>query len=818
MSLAADARYGLRLLLRSPGYTLVATLSLGLGIGINTMTFSGINSILLKEVPIEDAARVVAVGTLDARNANVPLPVSRPNFLDYQSKNEVFAGLTAYQPVPIAVSAGTGEPEMAGGVMVAGNYFNVLGVKTVLGRTFLPDEDRTPGTHLVAVLSYEAWQRRFGADRAIVGRTVQLNRQAFTVVGVAPPGFRGVNPFGRPVAWIPSMTYREVLTGFALENFDARRALIWQVAGRLKPGVTLAQARANMTVLARQLEQEYPNDNKGRSVSLTPLAEARLAGLGRNNALLAAGMLMTIVGLVLLVACANVANLLLARAAARRREIAVRLALGATRAQIVRQLLVESSLLAAAGGLLAVPLASWGQRVLLALRPPFVPADLLDLTPDLRVLAFTAGVTVAAGLLFGLVPALRASRPDLVAEIKEGAADPVGSNRVFGLRNLLVVGQVAICLVALATASLFVRSLLMTLQADPGFDATRLATMTMSLGTSGYDEARGRQFQLQLLERVSVVPGVDAAALADFTPLIGGGFSRTVYLKGQDRSDPRNGKLVQLQDVSAAYFKVMGIPILHGRGFVDSDQPSAPRAVVVNETMARQFWPGRDPVGEAIWFHGIADPNEVVGVARDSDVNQVAEERQPLVYTATSQVYSDQCSLLVRSARPAAALPQVQKAVHDLDRDLPLLFPSTMSEAIRQSLFLQRFGAGLLGFFGGLAFVLALVGVYGVMSYSVSRRTRELGLRMALGASRPAMVRGVLWQGARLAFAGTLIGVPASLALARVVGSLLYGVGAADVMTFLGVPAALLLAAVAASYLPARRASVIDPIAALRSE
>ncbi len=818
MTLLADARYGLRLLVRSPGYTLVAALSLGLGIGINTMTFSGVNSILLREVPIEDPARVVAVGTLDARNANVPMPVSRPNFLDFQSKNEVFAGLTAFQPMPIALSAGAGEPEVVGGVMVAGNYFDVLGVKAILGRTFLPDEDRTPGTHLVAVLSYEAWQRRFGGDRAIVGRTVMLNRHAFTVVGVAPAGFRGVNPFGRPVAWVPSMAYREMLTGFALENFDARRALIWQLVGRLKPTVTLAQARANMTVVARQLEQEYPNDNKGRSVSVDTLANARLAGVGRNNALLAAGMLMTIVGLVLLVACANVANLLLARAAARRREIAVRLALGATRAQIVRQLLVESSLLAVAGGLMALPLASWGQRVLLALRPPFIPADLLDLTPDLRVLAFTAGVTLAAGLIFGLVPALRASRPDLVAEIKEGAADPVGSDRVFGLRNLLVVGQVAISLVALATASLFVRSLVLTLRTDPGFDAAHVASMTMSLGTSGYDEARGRQFQRQILERVSAVAGVDAVGFADFTPLIGGGIGRTVYLKGQDRSDPRNGKLVQLQDVGTGYFKVMGIPIRRGRDFLESDQPSSPRVVVVNETMARQFWPGRDPIGEVIWFHGMDDPNEVVGIARDSDVNQVAEQRQPLVYTAANQVYTDQFSLLVRSARPAAALGQVQRAVRELDRDLPLLFVTTMDEAIRQSLFLQRFGAGLLGFFGGLAFVLALVGVYGVMAYSVSRRTRELGIRMALGASRPTMVRGVLWQGARLAFAGTLVGVPVSLALARVVGSLLFGVGTADPATFVGVPAALFLAAVAASYLPARRASAIDPIAALRIE
>jgi putative ABC transport system permease protein len=372
--------------------------------------------------------------------------------------------------------------------------------------------------------------------------------------------------------------------------------------------------------------------------------------------------------------------------------------------------------------------------------------------------------------------------------------------------------------VALATASLFVRSLVRTLGVDPGFDARRLATLSVSLGTSGYDEGRGRQFQRRLIERASTVPGVETAALADFVPLIGGGLGRTVYLKGQARSDPRNGKMVQLQDVSPGYFRTMGVQILRGRGVLDSDQPATPRVVVVNETMARTFWPGKDPIGEVIWFHGSDEPNEVVGIARDSDYNNVAEERQPFIYTALNQVYSHDVSLIVRSARPASVLGAVQRAVQELDRELPLLFVTTMDDAIRQSLFLQRFGAGLLGFFGGLAFVLALVGVYGVMAYSVSRRTRELGIRVALGASRPTMVRDVLWEGGRLALVGVLVGVPVSQLLARVVSSLLYGVGVADPVTFIGVPASLVLAALAASYLPARRASTINPIVALRSE
>ncbi len=812
-----DLRFGVRLLIRNPGYTAIAVISLALGIGVNTMTFSGINSVLLKPIPVADPARIVSVYTTDERNPG-PLPMSTPNARDYGEKNEVFSGLTWMMGAPLSLSDTGGEPEIVPSQLVTGNFFDVLGVKPALGRTFLPEEDRTPGTHFVVVLSDDAWQQRFGGDRGIIGRTVILNRQAFTVIGVAPRGFRGTNPMGRPFGWIPSMTYRQVLNGFALQNFEARRALLCRVIGRLRPGTSLDQARANLATIAKQLELAYPTDNKGRSVRLVTLPDDRLGPQGGNNVVVATTMLMAIVGLVLLIACANVANLLLARATTRRREIALRLALGATRARIVRQLLIESLTLATLGGLLAVPLAYLGGRLLLALRPPFFPADAIDVVPDGRVLLFTAVATVFTGFAFGLVPALRASRPDLVVEIKEGTGGEPGRDRLFGVRNLLVMGQTALSLVALITAGLFVRSLGQALQIDPGFDSDRLASLSMNLGTSGYDEVRGREFQRQMIERAGAVPGVEGVTLADWAPLVGGGFLRTVYLEGQDTSDPRKGRLVQIQNISPDYFKTMGIRLVRGRVFQGSDLPEAPLVVIVNETMAERFWPGTDPVGKRFSFHGLPALLEVVGIAKDSAYNAVPEEKQPLIYAPLTQNYTANVTLILRASNPGAVLGTVRGAVQQLDPRLPIRFVMTTAEAFRQSLFVQRFGAGLLAFFGALAFGLALVGIYGVTSYAVTRRTREIGIRMALGATRNTIVGEVLKQGALLAGIGAAVGVVVALMAARAVGGLLYGVGAGDPLTFVAIPAALLLASVAASYLPARRAATIEPLMALRHE
>jgi predicted permease len=817
MTIGQDLRFGLRLLLRNPGYTAVAALSIGLGIGINTMTFSGVNTVLLKPLPVGDPSRVVNVFTADTRSPDFVRAMSRLNFLDFRAKNKVFAGMASVMGLPLALSNTGAQPENVQGQLVTGDYFDVLGVKAAIGRTFRPEEDRTPGTHLVAVLSYDGWQRYFAGDPSVVGRTITLNRQLFTVVGVAPNGFRGTNLFARPIAWLPAMCYQQVLSGFLLETFESRRGLVWQVVARLAPGVSIEQARANMTTLASQLELEYPTDNRGRSVRVLTLSESRVGPNG-GNVLLATGMLMTVVALVLLVACGNVANLLLARASTRRREIALRLALGATRARIVRQLLVESLALAVVGGALALPFAYWGQQLLLAARPPFLPADMLDTVPDWRVLAFTALATLVTGLLFGLVPALRASRPSLVTEIKEGTADPGGGEHLLSLRNVLVLAQIALSLIALVVAGLFVRSLNRTMEIDPGFDVARLASMNVELGTSGYDEARGREFQRKMLERATAVAGVQSATLASFAPLIGGGFARTVFMAGQDVRDPRNGKLVQIQTVSDTYFHTMGIRLLRGRNFGAGDLPSVPRVAIINETMAKRFWAGKDPLGERYSYFGVDGPVEVVGVAADSDYNGVGEDRQPFIYEPLSQMYESGVTLIVRADRPAAVLGTVRGEMTQLDRQLPIQFVTTMSDAFSQSLFVQRFGAGLLGAFGGLALLLSVIGVYGVMAYSVSRRTRELGIRIALGAPRTMLIRSVMRQAARLTIVGAALGVVVALMLARLIGGLLYGVGAADPVTFIGVPTVLVLAALAAAYLPARRAAAVDPLVALRNE
>jgi predicted permease len=553
-----DLKYGARLLLKAPGFTAVAALSLALGIGANTTIFTLINAVLLNPLPVEEPSRLVSVFTTDQRNTgglNSFLQTSLQNFKDYRDKNEVFSSLVAHQFVAISISGGTGEPQQTFGEIVSGDFFSALGVRPIIGRAFLADEDATPGAKLVTVLGYGLWQTRYGGDPGLVGRTVTLNAQAFTVVGIAPKGFRGTNAIGGPTLWVPLMTYQQVTSGFFFENFDTRRALIFNMTGRLKPGVTVQQADANLKTIARQLEQEYQNDNGGRNVTLMPLAQATINPALRSTFVTAGGLLMTIVMLVLLIACANVANLLLARAAVRQKEIAVRLSLGASRSRLVRQLLTEGTLLALVGGATGLLLAYWAQSLLWSFRPPFLTPDALDLTPDLRVLAFTAIISLATGVVFGLAPAVQASRPDLVVELKEKTSAPTGSNRLFGLRNLLVAAQVALSLVALIGAGLFLRSLQSAQRINPGFDSDKLLVLTFDPGSQGYDEVHGRELYRQALERAASIAGADGATIATGIPLLGGFFSRTVFLEGQDPNDRKSGKLVEVNPDRPALFQ-----------------------------------------------------------------------------------------------------------------------------------------------------------------------------------------------------------------------------------------------------------------------
>ncbi|PYR04040.1 MAG: permease [Acidobacteria bacterium] len=822
-TLLQDLRYGARLLLKTPGFTLIAALSLALGIGANTTIFTLINAVLLNPLPVEDPSQLASVWTTDERNQNSALgflQLSPMNYKDLRDNNEVFSGLAAHSGLPLNITGGTGDPQQVFGEIVTGNYFGVLGAKPAIGRGFLPDEDQTPGAKLVCVLGYGEWQKRFGGEPSIVGRTISLNGQQFTVVGVMPQGFKGTNAIGAPAVWVPYMTYQQTTTGFFLELIrpDQRRGLVFNVTGRLKPGVSVRQAEANLKTLARQLEQEYPNDNKGRNVTLVPLAQATINPGFRGNIVAAGGLLMTIVALVLLIACANVANLLLARAAARQKEIAVRLSLGATRAQLIRQLLTEGTLLAVVGGAAGLMLAYWAQDVLWSFRPPFLQADAIDIHPDARVLLFTLGIALATGVLFGLAPAIQASRPDLVVELKEKTSAPTGSRSPLSLRNVLVAAQIALSLIALIGAGLFLRSLQNAQRINPGFDVERLATMSFDLGAQGYTEERGRQFQQRVLERAASVPGVQSATLASTVPLFAGGFARTVFLEGQDASDRRAGRLVQIAVASSHYLETLGIALVRGRPTSEIDQPNTPSAVVINETMAKRFWPDQDAIGKRFKFFGQENFQQVVGIARDSKYNFIGEDPTPYIYQATTQVYQPQLSLFVKAPNPQAVIGTVRGEVQQLDRNLPLTGVFTLNEIFDQSLWAPRMGAWLLAVFAGLSLVLAVIGIYGVMAYSVSQRTRELGIRMALGAGRADVLGRVLRQGMALAACGLAIGLLAAAATAHLVGTFLYGVSPLDAPTFAGTALALAAVALLATLLPARRATAVDPLIAMRAE
>ena len=679
-TLLQDVKYGSRLLAKSPGFTAVAALSLALGIGANTTIFTLVNAVLLNPLPVEDPSQLVSVWTTDERNQNNAfgfLQTSPMNFKDLRDKNEVFSGLTAHNGLPLNISGGTGEPQQVAGEIVTGNYFTVLGAKPLLGRGFLPDEDQVAGAQLVCVLGYGEWQKRFGGDSTIVGRTISVDNQPFTVVGVMPKGFKGTNAIGAPALWVPYMTYQQTTTGIFLELIrpDNRRGLIWNVTGRLKPGVSINQAEANLKTISRQLAQEYPNENQGRGVTLVPLAQATINPGFRGNIVIAGGLLMTIVALVLLIACANVANLLLARAAARQKEIAVRLSLGASRRQLIRQLLTEGTLLAILGGVAGLIIAYWAQGVLWSFRPPFLNADAIDIRPDARVLLFTVAVALTTGIVFGLAPAMESSRPDLAAELKEKTSAPASGRGPFTLRNLLVAGQIALSLVALIGAGLFLRSLQNAQKISPGFDVDHLAVLSFDLGAQGYTEERGKQFQQRVLERVGSIPGVQSATLASTVPLFAGGFARTVFLEGQDASDRRAGKLVQITVASSRYLESLGIPLLRGRALSDIDQPNTPAAVVINETMAKRFWPDQDAIGKRFKFFGQTAFQQVVGIAKDSKYNFIGEDPTPYIYQATTQVYQPTVSLIVKADNPGAVLGALRGEIQQLDRNLPYALP-----------------------------------------------------------------------------------------------------------------------------------------------
>jgi macrolide transport system ATP-binding/permease protein len=806
-----DLRYSLRMLRKRPGFILVAVITLALGIGANAAIFSLVNTVLLRPLPVAQPEQIVSLNNV-ADNRMFPT-FSYPNYRDFRDRNEVFSGLIGYSFSPLSLSH-DGINERLWGYVVTGNYFGVLGVNAALGRVITTDDDQLPGAHPVSVISYKCWQRRFGGDSNVIGKSVIVNGRSYTIIGVAPSGFDGTEVVATAEMWFPMTMQSQIIVG---SNWlEARGSENLFVQGRLRPGVNLAQAQTAINAIGSQLEREFPGINEGKRVMLTSPGMTR--GLMRGPVVGFTGVLMLMVGLVLLLACTNLANLLLARANERRREVAVRLALGASRWRLVRQLLTESLLLACAGGALGLLLALWLADLAVKLQPPVDLPLAIDLHIDQRVLLFTGLVTLATGVLFGLLPALQSTRTDLVATLKDEFA--ASGHRRSWLKNSLIVFQVALSLVLLVGGGLMLRSLQRAQMIDLGFDPHNAVALSFDLRLQGYDQARGKEFQKRLLERVRALPGVQSAGIADMIP-VDLHFSReSIYIEGQAPARDATAPRALTSRISPGYFSAISTPLLEGREFSDQDDDKATPVVIVNETFARRFWPDEDPIGKRFATGSPDSPKvQIIGVARDGKYAGLQEDPKSFVYHAGSQSYSGATSLVIRAdSDPRQALAAARREIQQLDAHLPISSAQTLDEHLSLPLLPVRLAASVLGSFGGLALALAAIGVYGVMAYTISKRTREIGIRMALGAQRGDILKLVISQGVWLTLTGVGIGLAASFAVTRLMKSLLFGTSATDPLTFAAVAALLTAVALLACYLPARRATRVDPMIALRYE
>jgi predicted permease len=806
-----DLRYSLRTLRKRPGFTSAVVITLALGIGANATIFTWIKAVFLEPLPGVDRPDDL-VEVWGATRNNSALSLSFLDYVDLRDRNETLTGLAAHQVLAMNLGRG-GKPERVRGAVVSGNYFDVLGVKALTGRTFLPEEDRTPNAHPVVVLGHGLWQRRFGADPQVVGRSITLNERDFTVIGVTP------KEFGSPFAgaaidvWTPVMMKDYVARPhFSLTDRSSRWLM---VMGRLKPGVTVEQSQANLGSIGRQLERVYPqtNDQMGVAVYSLPGSPFSL----KRSLQSALAVLMGAVGVVLLIACANVANLLLGRAVSRRKEIALRLALGGSRRRLVRQMLTESLVLASLGGALGLTVAFWTARALPAFLPPSGFEVNFDTRPDTIVFAFTCALTVVTTMLCGLAPTLHVSKLDLVAALKDHTAMLERGVRKLSVRHILVIAQVALSMVALVAAGLLVRSLREAYQANPGFDPHRVLLSAFDPFLSGYDESRGREFYRQLVERVRAMPGVEAATLARRLPLTLSGiaFANVVI----DGHTPARGEDMRFnyETVGPHYFRTMRIPLVQGRDVDERDHEGAQRVVVINETMAQRFWPGGEALGRRLKVGD--DWLEIVGVANDVKNRSLSEPPQPFFYLPLLQDYRSNMILVARTAvEPEQMFHAVQAEVAALDPKIPVFEPTTLDEHVGVSLYRQRMAAALLSTFGLLALSLAAVGLYGVMAYTVTQRTRELGVRVAIGATRGDVLTLILTQALTLSAVGIVVGSIIALMATRFLVHLLYGVGPADAVTFAIITLVLFAVTLAAGYIPARRALKIDPLMALRAE
>jgi putative ABC transport system permease protein len=809
-TLIQDLRYGARMLAKHPGFSLIAILTLALGIGANTALFTVVDATLLRALPYNQPDQLVQLWETRRTGEIKQVDASYPDYLDWGQASEAIAGICGYTGWGGSFTlTGRGTPERLEGARVTASFFSVLGIEPILGRSFLPDEDR-PGAAATVILSYALWQRKFGAAADIVSQQLTLDGEAYTVLGVLPQSFQFA-PMGQAELWVslrPSPSQLNL------------RFMHWlDVIARLKPGVSLAQAQAQMDGVAAHIEQQYADSHTGAGVKLVPLRE-QVVGSVRPLLLVLLGA----VAFVLLIACANVANLLLVRAATRRKEIGIRLALGATRGRLVQQLLSESLLLALAGGVIGLMLAAWGVELLVA----FIPAAQLDsmpylqgLTINARVFCFTGALSLVTGIIFGLIPAWQSSTLDLQATLKEGGRTATGAGSK-QFRRALVITEIALALVLLVGAGLMIRSTHRLLAVKLGFNPEKLMTLRLELPGSKYaEDESARAFHQQLLARLEALPGVSSVAAINWLPLQPGP-GNLLLVEGQPPPPPGQGLGASARAVSPNYFRTMSVALIKGRAFTDRDNPTSPDVVIINSALANRLFPNQDPLGRRISFAGGGPkPFEIVGVVDDERINALDEEAALVTYRPYLQEPWNRLNLVVRTAgEPGRIVSAVREQVQALDPDLALYSVATMEQLIADTpaTFQRRYPALLMAVFAAVALILAAIGIYGVISYSVNQRRHEIGIRMALGATRGDIYKLVIGEGLALALLGIGAGLAAAFGLTRLMSSLLFGVSATDPNTFIIISMILAGVALGACFVPARRATKVDPMVALRYE
>ena len=816
-----DVVYGARMLWQKRSYSAIAVLTLALGIGANTAIFSVVNTVLLKPLPFDAPDQLIALGQQTAQNRAALTQFSFRNFDDLRQQSRSFDRLAAYYNLNLTLT-GDREAQLLRGTVATADLFPLLGVAPILGRTTLPEEDAAgggPGGR-PAILSWQAWQQHFGADDGVIGRAVELNNSRFTIVGVMPAGFRfPIQPQPTEV-WISTALDNEREEGPGAIML-ARGYRGWRAIGRLKAGVTIEQAQSEAGVIGAGLAAQFPDENKDMGIGVKLLHESIVGNL-RATLLLLLGA----VAFVLLIACVNVANLLLERAIGRQREIKVRLALGASGARIIRQLLTESVLLAGLGGLAGMVLAYWGTDLIVALSPESL-ARVAETELDLRVLGFTAAISLATGIVFGLAPALLVVNTNLAESLKAGGRGGTANVQTNRTRSVLVVAEVALALVLLIGAGLLINSFVRLQQVAPGFDPSQALAFNVAPSAARTSTPqRIGEFYRELIAQLKALPGVVNASMVFQLPLSGSGATTSIEIAGRT-AYPADRPPVVIHTAGPEYFKTMGIPIVKGRDFTDRDDLGAPPVLIVNEALARQYFPNEDPIGKRVapGFSTVpvrddeSGMREIVGVVADVKHQTLQGTTAPEIYFAQSQMPMAAMTVVVRTAGDPRALQRaVRGVVQSLDRDAPVYAVRTVGEILDRSVATPRFNTLLIGLFAVVALILTMVGLYGVMSCAVSENTQQIGIRMALGAQRRDVLRVVLGQGMRLAIVGVVIGLGAALAVTRLMSSLLFGVGSADPWTFTSVAVLLLGVAAAACYLPARRAMNVDPMIALRQE